>query len=84
MKVQSDKYGDIYINKNTKVVFDSKNEEAYGVYNMSDDEINDIDDENIRWLEANSVKVREKKEEDDEELFSDEESFSDDEDMNDD
>lgn len=76
MKVHSDKYGDIYIHKTTKVVFDSKKEEAYGVYDMSEDQINEIDDENIRWLEANSVKVREKEEE----LLSDSsDEFSDDE-----
>lgn len=51
----------IYVDHESKVVFDRETQEAYGILGK-DNKIKSLDDKTIRWLEASDIKIRSGKE----------------------
>ena len=76
IKPKKKKIGDeiIYVDELTGICFDPKNSEAYAV--LKDEKILDLNDESIRWLEANNLnfRVKEDKNHLEDEIFSSEEN----------
>lgn len=58
VSIRTESHGKLYYDKKTRILFDNQTQEAYGVLAEDKDTINPLDDENIRWLEANGYLIR--------------------------
>ena len=48
----------LYYEKEHRILFDPKTDEAYGCLDDDNNTINELSDENIRWLESNNCSIR--------------------------
>lgn len=73
-KVEMSNGKSVFMEEETRILFNPKTKEAYGKLNKKQTEIKKLSDENIRWLEANNHSI--KQEESDDESEDEEEEGS--------